>query len=61
MAGEDFSRIFSSLLVSLRSQKIRDDSVTKIDENILLGELISHSFLPPLTVSGMLRALLHIW
>ena len=37
MAGQEFSRIFSSLLASLRSQKLREDKVTKIDENILLG------------------------
>ena len=37
MAGEEFSRVFASLLASLRSQKQREDKVTKIDENILLG------------------------
>ena len=37
MGGEEFSRIFGSLLASLRSQKLRDEKVTKIDENILLG------------------------
>ena len=37
MAGEEFSRVFSSLLASLRSQKQREEKVTKIDENILLG------------------------
>ena len=35
--GEEFSRVFASLLASLRSQKQREDKVTKIDENILLG------------------------
>ena len=37
MGGEEFSRIFGSLMASLRSQKLRDEKVTKIDENILLG------------------------
>ena len=37
MAGGEFSRIFSSLLASLRSQKLGEDKVTKIEENILLG------------------------
>ena len=37
MGAEEFSRIFSSLLASLRSQTLREEKVTKIDENILLG------------------------
>lgn len=43
MGGEEFSRIFGSLLASLRSQKLRDEKVTKIDENILLGQFVSWS------------------
>ena len=60
MAGEDLSRVFASLLSSLHSQRQRDNTVTNIDENILLGLSVvcPHNSLSRL--STLVRPLLHI-